>query len=87
MPFFTTAWITAFRPGQSPPPVNIPIRIAVSLCIGTPTLSPKNRVALREKPAPHSTGLSSSNQTRDLYGHDTGAWSRLPNDLNTVDTR
>src|SRR4051794_35290371 len=28
MPFLTMAAITAFKPGQSPPPVKIPIRIA-----------------------------------------------------------
>src|SRR3978361_2311980 len=32
-PLRTTARITAFSPGQSPPPVNTPMRIAVSLGI------------------------------------------------------
>ena len=34
-PFRTTARITAFRPGQSPPPVNIPIRIVCSSSISS----------------------------------------------------
>jgi hypothetical protein len=63
----TTARITAFRPGQSPPPVNIPIRISNPLDLEN-SQSTESYLTRTRLPVPYVTLLAPAVTRTAKYG-------------------